>query len=192
MRTVTIAGQRNGRLCTIQPPTLYLAPDEDAVESRQTEMDFRSCTARYEIGTPSRTPQAIGGGESSTTEAVSEDPTAYHSGADTAALGSTSGYFEQRWHDPPHATVNSDRSTISWSYDGVCVTSSSGSALLVLVVEHGMEQESHPMCTSIDRNVTTITSTLARTSIMDFSVGRGLRSMSTTIELLSLATPLGG
>lgn len=126
---ITVAGARVERGgCTFGIPDLALGAGQSAIEARQIETNFGNCTTKIEIGTPRvRDETPVGGASAS--ELARPRPTARPS-SDAASIAavSSSGYYRLWWDDFIHIKVHEVKSNISWTWDGSCVTASSGSA----------------------------------------------------------------
>ncbi len=125
--TVSVSGKPDGSGgCTFTAPTLQLAPGQNAVEADQTSVDTTSCTSTFQVGTPTSVAQPSGTDYTSNGSAnLGSMPTG---AASAASLISSSGY-ERAWlTDIINITLTSDKTNISWAWDGTCVRSASGSA----------------------------------------------------------------
>lgn len=134
-RVEILKGVRNpDGTCTFSFPVLRLGPNEDAKEARLLKLDVPACVQYVEIGIPPESHDSV----SLTTdegafylEEFRESETgspALPSGPRFAPLstsGSSTAYYEVRWHDKVNITVNYTRAYVSWSWNGSCVTSSS-------------------------------------------------------------------
>lgn len=105
--------------CGFTPPKLTLPPGSKAIQADQISINYRKCTSRWQIGTPTTLKLPSGRNYSSLTKRVG--------GSLAASLTSSSGY-ERAWTtDIINITLTSDQSNISWSWDNSCVRSASGS-----------------------------------------------------------------
>jgi hypothetical protein len=120
--TVTLQGTPNAQGgCKISTPKLKLAPTAPAIQADEVSVDPATCASQWQVGTPVSVEQPLGPDDSSASaDAVGS--------TDSPSLASSSGY-ERAWTtDVVGITLTSDQSNVSWSWNGSCVTSSSGSA----------------------------------------------------------------
>jgi|GEM_PF-4635138 len=121
--------------CEFSFPVLTLGPDENAVQARQVSTDYTDCTTVIEIGTPlgeAPVPEADSDGKSESVEVVPEGgvdlvPNGALRRQWAPATSSASAYYRVWWSDVINLKVHETKTNISWSYDGSCVTSASGS-----------------------------------------------------------------
>jgi hypothetical protein len=127
----------DGLGCQFSFPDLSLAQGQQAVGAQLVSTDYTTCTEVVETGTPATIPTDDSGMDSATQDAASGTATASSAdtsaeaspySATTASSGSGSAYFVVRWFDVVGLKVTGTRSNVSWSWNGSCVTSSSGSA----------------------------------------------------------------
>lgn len=130
--------------CTFDYPELSLAPDEQWIEARPLSTDMETCVVVYEIGTAAKEEspsedRSPSDGSSSVEEARPAGnhdeslalltPEKDEGSTLASASGSGSAYFRAYWHDAVHLKVTEAHANIDWSWDGSCVTSSSGNLL---------------------------------------------------------------
>lgn len=126
-------------------PELQLQAGQKAIAAQQVSANFKNCTTIVEIGTPPDDPEAGNikrGGSSSTTQA---QPTGNNglSLAQLSALTTTSsGYYRVYWHDPVHFEVHEVKTNITWTYNGSCISSPSGSLYNWWLTETGWTKKS--------------------------------------------------
>jgi hypothetical protein len=116
--------------CDFTPPALSIPPGQKAVEVRQVGIDLTACTTIWEKGTPTIS-ENLSPAQYSSINQIST-PVAGSSVAPVNAtlLATTlsgSGYTRAWQTDIATWTVNSVQSNISFSWDGSCVQSNSGS-----------------------------------------------------------------
>jgi hypothetical protein len=120
---VTLKGKPNAQGgCTVSAPRLQLAPGQRAIQADQTSIDSTTCSSTWQIGTPASTVLPSGADYTSSNSAI------LGSAVSAASLVSSSGY-ERAWtEDLIGLTLTSDKTNISWAWDGTCVRAASGSA----------------------------------------------------------------
>jgi hypothetical protein len=125
---VTLKGKPNAQGgCTVSAPRLQLAPGQRAIQADQTSIDSTSCSSTWQIGTPASTALPSGADYTSSSSAT-YGSAATGAAVSAASLVSSSGY-ERAWtEDLIGLTLTSDKTNISWAWDGTCVRSASGSA----------------------------------------------------------------
>ena len=120
--------------CTFDMPQVELAPDETAIEARQIETNYTTCTTKVEIGTPTDAATTAPSTKSVTETAKAGSPaapTANTVRSTDAAAGilatQSAGYYRVWWEDVIHARVHEVKSNVRWSWDGSsCVWGYSG------------------------------------------------------------------
>lgn len=99
-------------------------------EARPTTVDFVTCTATWEIGTPVKAEGSeVATGDTGTGPATDAQPRSAEAPATEvlAVASSKTASAKVLWHDIVHITTSRLQSNISWSYDGSRITTSSGS-----------------------------------------------------------------
>lgn len=124
---LTLKGKPNRQGgCTVTPPRLQLAPGQNAIQADQTSIDPTTCASTWQVGTPASTALPSGADYTSSNSAI------FGSSATGAALAASlvsSSAYERAWtEDLIGLTLTSDKTNISWAWDGTCVRSASGSA----------------------------------------------------------------
>jgi hypothetical protein len=112
--------------CVFTIPQLSLAPDQSIIEARQVATNFTDCTTTVEIGTPVTEDDRPEGGTFDSDPARSLG--AARDGDAQINAVSSSGYYRVWWEDVINIRVHEVKTNISWTWDGICVTASSGSA----------------------------------------------------------------
>lgn len=123
----SVPGESGG--CEFGIPALHI-DGVGAREARPSTVDFATCSATWEVGTP---PENVGyegaaddTGSGPATEAQPQSRDVPPAEFLVAASSKTAS-AKVLWHDIVHITTSRLQSNISWSYDGSRITSSSGS-----------------------------------------------------------------
>lgn len=123
----TIIGDRlNDGTCVFSPPPLELKPGETAVHERQVQVNLTRCSTVVERGVPIE-PTRFPTDGSEVAEVAVEQTTSGTAPGNEANATTSSGYYRVWWEDVVNIHVHRTTSNIAWTWNGTCVTSSSGS-----------------------------------------------------------------
>lgn len=125
----TLVGSHTaGGGCTFRLPELELAPSGTAIEARQLDTNFADCTTTVEVGTPLTDADAATEGTFDNEVATPVGRASRSDDQFGVTATSSSGYYRVWWEDVINLRVHEVKTNISWTWDGSCVTASSGSA----------------------------------------------------------------
>lgn len=136
-RKVTLQGRpTSGGGCIFPIPEIQVQPGENAKAAYQRSANFKKCTTVVEIGELEIDNGRNGGDDPNNTVVIeptqqlnrvqARQPQAETIG--TFASGTKTGYYRTYWQDIADIEVNSVKVSLTWSWNGTCVTQASSSA----------------------------------------------------------------
>ncbi len=148
-RTYELRGDPTDYGCHFEFPALRSAPGSGHWTTRVVGVDMGHCYYLVEEGEPTSPPAPLGDGYSSeevqATERSPNDPIAAQSVSPSSVCSphSTAAIQRMRWNDILGLEVNSDRTSISWTYNCSTVSNTSASGYWTWLSGTGWSKESN-------------------------------------------------